>query len=511
MINFEVKFLIQVIKIIMPSFPLTNNHYHRYYASSIVENDKLSNCQILLKFLKYFVLIVLCIVISLSWDFVIEYLGARNILHTPYIQQIITAIFISTSITILVHIGIYVKHDFHSFTAQWKLIICLYFATAIIVASIFIYLDIIPHIHYLFGQNSNQKICNYIRCIHAAPHWFIINIFVPSIVPLIIFLCYCLFRKCKDKYYNSNTNNELELTLLETHSSVTSSIHVSNVTENKTTLICVLFYITYFIIMFIYFLFTNINLNFLKLYFEYCFVMFLIWTSIFKLILKKIARIMDYVRNDRDAEYEGKFKLCIEYLVEWILSVLYWIWLRALVAIDLPSTKNYLILVAIHIIAEFIESNVKFTKLYFMLSASALRYIEMKKKDNELFAFVYYVFNDDSELIEWRNRLSMDALVRFYASVISGIVQCLVFISIGKAFFVKHFGINKYRDVLMYTAVSTSIEILHYLLTYLFLLTWYKFNMIEPFVSYVSAMNRMQVLTMYVIYCSFFFVFWSSV
>ena len=210
--------------------------------------------------------------------------------------------------------------------------------------------------------------------------------------------------------------------------------------------------------------------------------------------MKRIARYIDYCRI-MEHNQENKYCFSMEYLMEWFFSSIYWNWIRTYILYDTPAFNKFGVYLVIHFFTEAIESNLKWSELYFNTTLKII----------EKYAILRSIIRDRSDLYEWRVRLSMDMMARFHSSILISMVVALQFIVFGKHNLSLFYGNIDYDKCMLYLLISTFIEFIHYAMTIGYLVKMYKLNPIKVFIDYVYAMSVCQRWC-YVVLCAFFMI-----
>ena len=210
----------------------------------------------------------------------------------------------------------------------------------------------------------------------------------------------------------------------------------------------------------------------------YVFITMRIMIFIFQFILTRIGRKCDELIHQKD---KYNCFISIEYLMEWFCTITYYVMFRYLIAYYTPSISIYFMLLILHIMFELPLSMKLLYDYYFDITSIWID-IRIKRRNK----FLYHLFVDNSNLEEWRNRCSMDIVLRFYASILSTIIQTLILVSVNeKDFHIVYLYDNQYHAVLGYILISNVIELIHFLGIYAFS----KINVLSPFVNYISSMT----------------------
>ena len=141
--------------------------------------------------------------------------------------------------------------------------------------------------------------------------------------------------------------------------------------------------------------------------------------------------------------------------------------------------------------SEIFESNIKFTNLYFVTASKCLLMLHDKAY------FIWRHFEDNSDKKEWRRRLSMDLICRFYASLLTGIFEICYFL-------LKE---SKWPLLsIIYLIISVLIEFIYYIVTFIIVTktTTYAFIVSNAFMDYISTMTRFNLFVIMIIYFAFF-------
>ena len=151
---------------------------------------------------------------------------------------------------------------------------------------------------------------------------------------------------------------------------------------------------------------------------------------------------------------------------------------------------------------EIFESNIKFTSLYFKIASNVLQYV------HDHVYCIWRRFEDNSDKNEWRNRLSMDLVCRFFASLLTGIFEISYFLLQGKDWYVDHYGNSddSYWISVGYLIISVVVEFIHYIVTFYVVtkVTTSRFTVTNAFMDYITTMTRFHLFVIHIIYFVFF-------
>merc|ERR1712129_680337 len=117
--------------------------------------------------------------------------------------------------------------------------------------------------------------------------------------------------------------------------------------------------------------------------------------------------------------------------MEWYYSYLYWFGLRDLVLFNTLGLTAFSQTLIIHLLSEIGQSSIRFSALYY-------RHTDKVQ--------CHHLFADDSDLEQWRNRMSMDLVLRLYASITSGVVVAFMLIAMGEKGFDETYESDKSND-----------------------------------------------------------------
>ena len=264
----------------------------------------------------------------------------------------------------------------------------------------------------------------------------------------------------------------------------------------------VLFLIFYFLIYFSFFIEHTLGNSFIGNHFALCYAQFTIYCLVLKYFTKKLARRCDVMRAQQHSQQATESYISIEYILEFLFSILYWVWLRNYLAFDLPPWDIYIYTMTFHIATESSDTNIKMTNFYYNISNNfELTSLRRILKNH---VWIWKQLRDESTLYEWRIRLSMDIFCRFYASIITGVFQYTFFWCMGDKAFHQYYGKNtSFEKSLLYTLISVLIEVVHFISTFIWLYYYYNFNAIKIFLNYVDNINKTHVLIYLLIILSF--------
>jgi len=231
---------------------------------------------------------------------------------------------------------------------------------------------------------------------------------------------------------------------------------------------------------------------------------------VFKYALKSIARKLDQIRckkEDSKCEY-----VSIELFIEWYCSAVYWIWLRFLIAYNTPNFAQFVYAMLVHFGTESYKTTFCASKFYYS-STSKLVY-KCSYSERWLVKCLFKERNlDDSTIDEWNIRTSMDAVIRYFAAYLSGVLMIVYLAVVGRGGFESHLyqgdnGDNydgtTFEQVFEYTAITFLCEMVYYAITFVVNLYCNNFNALYPFINYVNSMSGSHKAVVCLLYVSVF-------
>ena len=499
----------------MPSLPNTGYQFEFYYESKV---NIIPNTKPISKILPLFLLMFILMTVLLISKELISFQLQREYTTIDQFDQVSTyhtiSMFIIDAVSTIIFSATLINTDKLLSIINTKLrLILLIFLLFIIsfIPSFFIVYYKTEFKHSNLLGHSDVICTKYFREDDCYPfNMFSISrdIFFPSLyLPTMYWIIFMIFTRSldiKQTNYNklSNTNG-LEMALIinsddhnnSRNSSYSYSFHAIAAKYNiyKHIVIVLLFILGYFLSWFGFYISTNTlftNKEYAKMY-----LIFLFSSSFCKFIMKRIARYIDYYKILENDNKENTYCFCMEYMMEWMFSSIYWNWIRQYILYDSPAIYKYFVYIIVHFFAEGIESNLKWSEFYYKLSAKII----------DKYALLRTLFPDNSDLDEWRKRLSMDMIARFHASILISIIVGLQMIVFGEHNLREYYGDFNYQRCMWYLLISTFIEFIHYGFTIGFVIRFYNLNPLRVFIDYLSAMKKWQRFC-FVLLCSFFMI-----
>eukprot|EP01084_Bolivina_argentea_P274585 468069_1 len=152
---------------------------------------------------------------------------------------------------------------------------------------------------------------------------------------------------------------------------------------------------------------------------------------------------------------------------------------------------------------EIIETNVMLSELYFNKSAKVLNFF---KENNHMYGFyiLYKIFSNESNLIQWRSRLSMDIFARFCGSFLCTIMYLVRFSCYGQHYMNSHFSNDFFQKSMTLTMIYGGQDMLHYICTIIYVEKYFRFNMLSQFVEHFDQMTTSQLCFVVTVYLCMF-------
>ena len=504
----------------MASFSVTKHNYGYYFNHTSTPFNNI----ILHKFIKSLLIIIFFAIILFFicniFDFVYGHHNQWYINHHFYyyidIMQSIFQIIFAMSIIIMVSNTIIHFNFFYQIIENKKNFKAIYFLITWFLLS---YISFIIFILYR-DKLININIFTQYQTIIYKEYYNIFYVFwyniLPFIVPLAIFLImYSIFSKLGNNDQDIEIQGVIELNSLDEHllngNDGSLSVIQENIDNGIVIMYIIAFYISFFISWCTLFLFTSLDLSFLTDYFEYIIWIFLIVTSLFRKLLKKLAKDIDHFRHINNVKYgHNDNYISLDYLMEGYASLYYYSFTKQYVAFNISISNRSLFLFIFisisHFLTETIETNIMFTQIYFNKSLKIINFY----KENKSLKMLYNVFCDDSNLYQWRARLSMDIFVRFYGSILLSLYYLAFFILYGQEFLDTNYGKNFYKTGILLTLIYSIQDILHYIITIIIVHKYFKFNMLGQFINYFIKMGYNQLIVFIIVNVSLLAVVFAA-
>lgn len=247
----------------------------------------------------------------------------------------------------------------------------------------------------------------------------------------------------------------------------------------KLSLLYVVFFVEWTILVSGLYFLQNMVLDFEIWY--YC---FLVSTSSMKYIMKKIARKIDQKRvmldllnininynNDLDQFHDDLLIFSFEWFVELLVSVIYWFiyyfWIYGSASTqDLNNLNHFfrflVFTVMLHLFSEIFQTTLKISKLYFNLTNT---FIQSAKNIPLVNLFVRNSNNISCNYLQWTVRNSIDIMIRFLASLVSGVFMLIYVATRGKH--ITYALEDTYEEYMLRLCIAFAADVLYFGLTLL--------------------------------------------
>lgn len=262
------------------------------------------------------------------------------------------------------------------------------------------------------------------------------------------------------------------------------------------------FILIFIVYLFIFYWLTIIKISVYQNNFETWYICLSFTSSFFKFMLKRTARKIDqfrvyYIRQNQvilndnnDKNYfllqeevsesaeiknESEYGISLEMFCEGLMSMFYWVAYRYAVSFHVPTVQNFVVSMILHLLSETMESNFKFTKVYYRFYRYYTRSMQCYNPTQ-------------STLNQWRLRLSLDINIRLCISMLSAIFNGLIIICTGPKGLQLNNHDYKYSNV--YNISNGMIEFAHFLSLILWIHCYYKLDVIKPFYRLINVNQR---------------------
>ena len=492
----------------MPSFSVNRGSFSHFLCSSITNQQK--ERRLYLKFIMYTVLILMvnvcinAIVFGLENYLAITFPDWSTHVHMLYIWRSTQALF-----HVVYHCSILciLSSAFYKFNilkqiinGNIKIILLVLFWVLTcwgLCISIIIGWKETDHI-YLFSKSSALSNIFY-------RHYFSLElvsygIIVPISSTLILHLPIFPFVNHCDRSVNYKIQSEMEIIKLPAHLSdrllETDDHEHRNDGERHSNcqkiMVVAAFYLIYVCSLIIYY-FEGFFKESIKAYFTVVIWIYILYMSLLKKMLKYLANIIDSLHQS------DKF-ISLAYLMEAYVSAMYLYFVKYYVSYHITDNGLLIMILLSHFLTEMIETNVHFTEFYFDLSSNAIDFWKRHSNVNCVFAGMYKLTRDESNLNEWRVRLSLDMYTRFVVSILSTFSILIQFWSAGRSF-LNEYGID-YDLSMRYTLIYGAMDLIHYTITILISEHCFKFSIMKTCICYLQSFEQREVMLLLIVYVS---------
>lgn len=306
-------------------------------------------------------------------------------------------------------------------------------------------------------------------------------------------------------YDNDNKKGMLATTTKNTENLNQNEAIVAKNNDNRYYVLFGIIWIVYVWIMYIFHIERNFDSNRIHYY------GLLILTTFFKITLKRIARQIDISAVTRlhlngsnmttatGIDSRVSFELVCELIVSFNYYVLFYIlFIFELSLID--DVSLFLEITTLHVLSEIFQSLIRLSKIYFqfanivynqvngvylsanerlLVSESNLAKCQRFLCDMIIGGIILKYFKDDSTFDEWRVRHSLDLTLRIIALITC--VVCVLGYLIIDGYAID--GIEskfEYNRSLLYLAISLGVDVLYFILLWIYQYFRYDFNFCKP-------------------------------
>lgn len=253
-------------------------------------------------------------------------------------------------------------------------------------------------------------------------------------------------------------------------------------------------------------------------------LVFVVATSVFKWMLKKLARKVDIdiamadianintdrinIDSNQSINNSNTPIVALEMTMELIVDTMYYLAYYQVLCSELAFRGNMVQfgrIVLIHILSETCQSIIRFSNTYFYVTSQLIsKFKQYYCAQNSCFGslllmFVIGRFKDNSNLNEWRIRQSIDTVLRHISSMI-WFINFMVGIQIKMPAFVAAYGQSNVNKALTYMTSIFCVDMLYFLLVfefnYFFRQEEDSFNIWKPFLLLFEN-NRKHILLIF--------------
>lgn len=363
------------------------------------------------------------------------------------------------------------------------------------------------HLYYDADAYFNEhRICSLILCGYWYPFWTFVNIINSGLLPLILYIIWIVICLCIQNNKNQNSQiDSIQLSDLDNALNQQLLTNDGGDSENKKVFsnkeyhtMSILFIMFYVVLWITFWIFYSIKDELIEQYWLHLYIGFFIWHSLFKFIFKRIGRKCDEMRQYNECNH---YFSC-EYFVQWTFSCIYENWIRMSIAFQTPQLTEFIIALCIHSLSQLFQANIRFSSMYFKISNKILNGTYSKCN---IMCILQQFFTSQSDVVLWRNRLSMDMMLSFFASILNGLLVGFSLFLYGPKFYKLLFGSsNDYERAIKYTFISVFIDFILYIFSFIYHKWMNGFFMIELFVKYIFSMTILHRLLFFFLLTSIF-------
>eukprot|EP01083_Nonionella_stella_P007160 20699_1 len=508
----------------MPSFSNGNGNYHYFLNLPKHAQTDLNSTQTLCIFFKYMTCSILCGLLMHSWHFIWDYFDANDygifMKHKWYFEfdmllvtwqciLIITLSLLLTS-TLYPHDTFYRmamlqhKRDF----IQYLLLIVLLTVACLVPIAYLTFVEEEKGIQPVFPSSS--PICDWLLCKFIYIRFMLIYCLYPGALPLILWCCWYIYYLCylqsKAATYQTMMDHQQctkTTALLNAAHPNINSIDTKRSSQwsfrkhlfqndpviefdvryplSLLVLWCVSFMLS--------FLFGYIHGRPIEQYFETIYFTFSAYTVCFKFVMKKLARRCDFYRS---MVSDNNYIFSMEYFMEFYWSLTYWMIYRFYTVFHAPTISEFVITLTAHLGWEFCAVIVRYHHKYYSNSNVFI----------ERYYYYLYFLHDgrDCTLGIWRDRLSMDLVVKLWCAVFSGLFFALDY-KVCFDMYANQLGDKASSElVVSYLVIATMVEFLFYVATIQFGRFVLDYNIMFPFVYYCKRLTKTHMMLIVFMY-----------
>eukprot|EP01084_Bolivina_argentea_P232622 392026_1 len=301
-----------------------------------------------------------------------------------------------------------------------------------------------------------------------------------------------------------------------------------------------LYAVCYLLLSFGYWVTSLVQKNVYINEFETVYVFVLTFISINKLILKRIARLIDSsrsnitqrhkhfrnaakrIKSERKHKSRKRTQLSMELMTELFMSIIYWFAYRELTMYSVPGWNTFLKAQSIHMLSEFIATSVRPSEIYYNITKKLQNICCEKKRihnhnhkesissnsdcvmsvDDDDFALKTLVnWKDDSTLSQWKIRHSLDIIMRMIASVVSASAIITQVFLLGS----NQYGLTQQKFIrgIEYLVISLLIEVIYFIIVHI-MNELYRFNLLTPFWAIYRENRSLLIFVCSILICQAF-------
>ena len=239
---------------------------------------------------------------------------------------------------------------------------------------------------------------------------------------------------------------------------------------------------------------------------NYYFYVLLFSSSLSKILLKLVARNIDVINMNCEYNLYISKKwyhyVCMELLIELSINLVYFTNYYLLFLYELSSINTYHVFLIIfyHLLSESCQSIIRFSSLYFHITKKIYSKIEYyyynyndindhedddddqddtidtnnkyKHKHSymyKLLSLILYIFEDNSNVDEWRIRHSIDASIRFISLICAFVAFVIeIIISPRKYFDAQNVNKSDYFNGILYCCLSFFCDLIYFAFLFLY-------------------------------------------